>query len=319
MGVIGCGAIARRQHIPLFLRAGATVTALASRSLASAQAAADDAGGGCVVEDWRELLTRDDVDAVTVCTPNAIHAEQAFAAIAAGKHVFVEKPFTVTVAEADAVIAAGRERGVVVMTAHSARFAPPMVALKDALHAHVIGTPVSVEASFCHAGPRVWAPEATWFTERALAGGGALLDLGVHLVDSLRWLLQDEFEQVAAVLDSHEVEQDAFVTFRTGRGVTGSLHAGWRCVTGSRVGLTIAGSAGTLVLDDRGPFLHRPGAAPEPLPLGSHEDSPQAAFVRAVAAGRAESPDATDGRAAVAVVGACYQSAAKECTVRVLA
>lgn len=314
IGVIGCGAIARRQHVPLLLAAGATVTAFASRSRASAEAAAAEAGTGVVCATWQELLARDDVDAVTICTPNAAHAEQAVAAARAGKHVLVEKPLAVTVAEADAIVAAGRAAGVVVMTAHSARFAPPVVALGAALSR--IGTPASVEASLCHAGPAAWSATADWFTDPARAGGGALLDLGVHLVDTLRWLLADEVEEVAAVLAGAPVEQDGVVVLRTVGGVPGTLHAGWRSVAGPGTSLTVRGSEGTLVLDERGPVLHLPGREPEPLPLGT-ADSPQHAFVRAVGAGRAESPDAYDGRAAVAVVRAAYLAAEQRRLVRV--
>ena len=294
------------------------VTAFASRSLASARAAATEAGDAAVCADWRVLLARDDVDAVTICTPNALHAEQALAAIKAGKHVLVEKPFTVTVREADAVIDAAREHGAVVMTAQSVRFAPAVVAMRDALRSGVIGAPTSVEGVFCHAGPGAWSPDATWFTELAQAGGGALLDLGVHLVDTLRWMLADEFEQVNAVLAGESVEQDAFVTFRTLGGVTGSLHAGWLSTPGPRIGLVCTGTTGSLVLDDRGPVLHRSGAEPQPVAVIGSSDSPQAAFVRAVRVGRSESPDAQDGRAAVAVVQACYRAANEARTVQLM-
>ena len=293
------------------------MTAFASRSQTSARAAAAEAGTGVVCEDWRALLVRDDVDAVTICTPNAVHAEQLLAAIEAGKHVLVEKPFTVNVPEADAVIEAARAKGVVVMTAHSARFAPPVVAMREALQTGAIGTATSVEGTFCHAGPGAWAPEATWFTDPASAGGGALLDLGVHLVDTLRWLLIDEFEQVAAVLTGGAVEHDAFVTFRTFGGVIGGLHTGWRSTPGPRIGLTVAGTTGSLVLDDRGLVLHRPGSEPKTLPAAGATDSPQAAFLRGIRAGRAESPTAEDGRAAVVVVQACYRAADEGRTVLV--
>lgn len=317
MGVIGCGAIARRQHIPAFVQAGAAVTAFASRTEMSAQAAADEAGGGAVCADWRELLARDDVDAVTICTPNASHAEHALAAIEAGKHVLVEKPFTVTVAEADQVIAAARARDVFVMTAHSMRFAAPVVAMRKALQDMAIGTVTSVEATMCHAGPAAWAPEAVWFLDRTRAGGGALLDLGVHLVDTLRFLLDDEFTHVTALLDGEPVEQDAFVMFGTAGGVKGTLHAGWRSSAGMRIVLALTGTTGSLVFDDRGLRLHRPTVESQQLPLDAPGDSPQAAFLRAIAAGRAVSPNAEDGRAAVCVVQASYLAAAEGRTTRV--
>lgn len=317
IGVVGCGAIARRQHIPALLAAGAELTAFASQSVASAELARAEAGSGTVCADWRELLGRADIDAVTICTPNALHAEQALAALAAGKHVLVEKPLTVTVAEADRIVTEAARTGLVAMTAHSARYAPAIAAMRAALSSGAVGTPTSVDAVFCHSGPTAWAPEASWFADVARAGGGALLDLGVHLIDALRWMLDDEFARVAASLADGPVEPDAVVLFTTRAGVTGTLHAGWRSVPGARVAVTVMGDAGTLVLDDRGVVLHRPASDPSAVPLGEAVDSPQAAFVRSIAAGTAEGPSVADGRAAVAVVEACYRAAAEARTVEV--
>jgi UDP-N-acetylglucosamine 3-dehydrogenase len=313
VGVIGCGAAARRLHVPALVAAGARVTAFASRSVASAERARDEAGAGVVCADWRELLARDDVDAVTICTPNALHAEQAVAAIESGRPVLVEKPVTVTVAEADKVIAASEAAGVVAMTAHSARFSPSVVALKEALPR--IGLPTSVDVTFCHAGPAAWSADATWFTDPSLAGGGALLDLGVHVVDSLRWLLDDEVAEVTGRLTGGVVEQDAVVAFTTVAGAVGTLHAGWRSVSGPRVSFTVYGEQGTLVLDDRGAALHLPAQDVQPLPLPPVVGSPARAFVDAVERGATPSPDLHDGRAAVAFVQAAYRSAAERRTV----
>jgi predicted dehydrogenase len=315
VGVIGCGAAARRLHIPELVAAGAQVTAFASRSVASAERARDEVGGGVVCADWRELLSLDDVDAVTICTPNALHAEQAVAAVRAGRPVLVEKPLTVTVAEADRVIAAAATSGVVVMTAHSARFNPAVVALKKALPE--VGRVTSVDVTFCHAGPAAWSADATWFTDPVLAGGGALLDLGVHVADTLRWLLDDEFREVAGLLAGGPVEHDAVVAFTTAAGVTGTVHAGWRSLAGPQVSFTVHGERGTVALDDRGPVLRVAGQDPQPLPVATAAGSPARVFVDAVTRGAEARPDLYDGRAAVAFVQAAYRSAAERRTLTV--
>lgn len=316
VGLIGCGAIARRMHIPALQRAGAVLTAFASRSLTSAEAARDEAGSGLVVGDWRELVTRDDVDAVVICTPNALHAPQAVAALGARKHVLVEKPFTVTVAEADAVLSAAAAAGVVVMAAQSTRFHPRVVAARDAVRRGDIGTVTAVRGVLCNAGPLAWAPDAAWFLDPALSGGGAMLDLGVHLVDTVRAVLDDEFASVAATLarGEHGLEEDGLLLFDTRKGVVGSLHAGWRAPAGSDFSLTVVGDAGSLVVTVDGVRLVARDATSTPVALGE-ADTVQAAFVRACAAGRAEPPDGYDGRAAVAVVRAAYESATSGRTV----
>ena len=309
VGVIGCGAITRRVHVPSFQSAGAVLTAFASRSRESAELACAEAGTGVVVDDWQTLVTRPDVDAVLVCTPNALHASQALAAVEAGKHVLVEKPFTVTVEEADAVLAAAAAAKVVVMTAHNARFAPPVLAAQEAVRHGEIGTVTAVRAVFCHAGPLAWAPDASWFLDPALAGGGALLDLGVHLVDTLRAVLDDEIVSVAATLAGGSgVEEDGLLLLDTRKGVVGSLHAGWRSKAGSDFSLTLVGDRGTLYLTAGGVTITGP-EGPRTIEVLSATPTVQEVFVHAVAAGRAESPDGYDGRAAVAVVQAAYASA----------
>ena len=318
VGLIGCGAIARRAHIPVLQTAGAELTAFASRSLASAEAARDEASSGVVVDDWRSLVTRPDVDAVVICTPNSLHAPQAMAAIEAGKHVLVEKPFTVDVASADTLLAAGAAQGVVVMAAQSTRFHPQVVAARDALRRGEIGAVTAVRGVLCNAGPLAWAPDAAWFLDPALSGGGALLDLGVHLVDTLRAMLDDEFSSVAATLAFGDggLEEDGLVLFDTRKGVVGSLHAGWRAPAGPDFSLNIVGDAGMLSVTAQGAFVVTRSGEARALELPS-ADTVQAAFVRSVTAGRAENPDGYDGRAAVAVVQAAYESAREGRTAQV--
>lgn len=311
VGLIGCGAIARREHLPALQAAGAELTAFASRTRESAQAAADQAGGGVLVDDWHDLLARDDVDAVVVCTPNVLHAPQALAAMAARKHVLLEKPFTITVAQADEVLAAAADAGVVVMTAHNGRFAAPVVAAAQAVRSGAVGAVQSVRGVLCHPGPQDWSSAASWFLDPEQSGGGALLDLGVHVVDALRYVLDDEVVQVSASLSGelNGVERDAVMLLDTRAGVVGSVHAGWRSGSGSEFSLTVAGEAGTLVTSEAGVTLTGRDGIPVGLQLPTDSGTVQAAFLRAVRVGRAEHPSGYDGRAAVAVVQAAYTSA----------
>lgn len=311
VGVVGCGAITRREHVPLLLAAGAELTAFSSRRRTSAELAASLAGGGEVEDDWHALVARDDVDAVVVATPNVLHAQQALAAIAAGKHVLVEKPFTVTVPEADRVLAAAREARVLVMAAHNVRFAAPLVAARTAVTGSALGEVTSFRAVFCHAGPLAWSAEAGWFLDPVLAGGGALLDLGVHLVDAVRFVLGTEVVAASAVLSGvrNGLEREAFVLVETRAGVAGALHAGWRSHAGRDFSLVVQGERGTLRATAEGVTLTGADAVVLPVPLPTRGETVQDAFVRAVRQGRAEPPDGYDGRAAVAVVQAAYESA----------
>jgi predicted dehydrogenase len=309
--VIGCGAIATQRHIPQLQAAGAVVTAVASRRPESAAAVAAGIGTATACASWEELVARDDVDAVAVCTPNSWHGKQALAAIEAGKHVLVEKPVTTTVADADALVAAAARRGVIGMVAHDARFVPAVEAMREAVRRGDVGKVHSASGWLGHGGPQQWAPDATWFRDAELAGGGALLDLGVHLVDTLRCLLHDEFAQVACELAPTQgpVDEDGIVLFRTARGVTGTLHASWRSATGPTVGLRVIGDGGSLVWDGGAVQLRRPDGSADDVAVPAGSTSPQAEFVSAVEGGRAAPPDLCDGRAAVAVIEAAYTAA----------
>jgi predicted dehydrogenase len=317
MGVIGCGAIARRAHIPALRAAGTSFSAFASRTRASAEAAAADVGAtdALVTEDWREVIGRDDVDAVTICTPNALHAEIAVAAAQAGKHVLVEKPIATTIADADRMVDAARAAGVLLMTAHNLRFFAPFAAAADAVARGDIGEVVAVRAAFGHAGPQAWAPEATWFFDPALSGGGALIDLGIHLADLLRAVTGDEVVDASGVItfqgQGAGVETTGMALLRFANGAVGTLHASWVARPGPDHQLTVFGTGGTLHLDGGTPLTLRTAAGDtSKVALPDTAVDPYKAFVDAVATGSPLPVTGEDGRAALAIIDAVYRSAA---------
>lgn len=317
LAVIGCGAVARRFHLPALKGTDAQVVAFASRTLDSAQAARDEWGSGDVTDDWREIVRRDDVDAVDVCTPNHLHAEIAQAAARAGKHVLVEKPMARTAAECDAMIAAAREADVVLRLAHNVRYAPPFAAARQQVAAGAVGDVTGVRAAFGHSGPGDWAPGVDWFFDPERSGGGVLIDLGVHIIDTLRAILDDDVTEVAAMLyGAGPVEDAAHLLLRLSSGVVASIQTQWIARPPPDHQLTIFGTQGTLHLDSRTPLrLRRADGTDEAVELPQRGPNPYADFVAAVGGGDAGvSPE--DGRAAVAVVRAAYEAAARGAAVR---
>lgn len=323
IALIGCGAIARRLHLPLLQASGAAdVVAFASGRLASAEAARADWGSGDVVERWEDAVGRDDVDAVVVCTPNHLHAPVAIAAAEGGKHVLVEKPMATTLADADEMIAAAATAGVVLVPAQNVRFAAPFVAACDAVARGDVGDLVAVRAAFGHAGPDAWAPEATWFRDPERASGGALLDLGVHVADLLRAVAGDEVVEVAAMVDRPApgaIDEAAQVLVRFAGGATGAFHVSWQARPGPDHQLTIFGTKGTLHLDGATPLTLRrsTGDAPEVLAVGDAVPEPVAGFLRAAQGDGPPPVTAADGRAALAIVVAAYEAARTGTTVAV--
>ncbi len=285
------------------------MTVFASRSRASAEAAAADWGGGAVVTDWREALERADVDAVDVCTPNAMHAEVAIAAAEAGKHVLVEKPIATSLTEADAMIAAAEAMGVVLMTAQNGRYAPAMQAAAQLVRSGGLGELTCVEAYLAHGGPSLWAPQASWFYARGESGGGSLIDLGVHAADNVRAVTGDEFATVGALLAdvTAGVELDGEILFRLSGGALGFLKGSWNAPYGNDRHLVVWGREAQLVVERERMVVRRPGGvevvAGSAAPADLYTD-----FVRACRGEGPSRPSGRDGRAALAVVLAAYRS-----------
>ncbi|OIH93218.1 MULTISPECIES: Gfo/Idh/MocA family protein [unclassified Curtobacterium] len=176
-GVIGTGGIAR-SFVGDCVAAGVEFVAVGSRTQQAADAFAAEFGIPRAHGSYADLVADDAVDAVYVATPHARHAEDALLAIAAGKHVLVEKAFTITAAEARAVVDAARTAGVAVTEAMWTRFLPQAAMIRQALAEGRIGRPVLVEATHHQALP---TDPGHRLRDPAL-GGGALLDLGIYPV-----------------------------------------------------------------------------------------------------------------------------------------
>ncbi|MEO1092189.1 MAG: Gfo/Idh/MocA family oxidoreductase [Pseudomonadota bacterium] len=183
IGLVGFGLAGRCFHSPFFAPAG-----FAFRACATSQPAelASAFPGVDAVATPQALFARDDVDLVVIASPNATHAPLARAALDAGKHVLVDKPFTLDVGTADALIALARDRGLLLAAYHNRRFDGDFQLLRHEVEAGRLGRVLSFESRidrFKAAGLRGWRSEAT------AAGSGLLYDLGPHLIDQMLVLL----------------------------------------------------------------------------------------------------------------------------------
>lgn len=157
--------------------------AIRASGVAEVAAVADPAVDGCL-RDFDELLGRE-LDGVVIATPNALHASQALAALEQGLPVFCQKPLGRDAAEARAVVAAARDADALLGVDLSYRWTAAALAVRDAVAGRAIGDVTLVDLVFHNA----YGPDKPWFASRELAGGGCLLDLGVHLVDLALWTL----------------------------------------------------------------------------------------------------------------------------------
>jgi predicted dehydrogenase len=284
------------------------LVAVANWRAESAEAIAARYGIPHVTTDWESVVADPGVDAIVVATPNALHAPQAIAASRAGKHVLVEKPMATTLAEADAMIAASEAAGTVLMVAHCWRFRDEVVAMRRRIAAGEFGEVVKTRGYGMHAG---WGP-AGWFTDGSLSGGGALLDMGVHAIDTARFLLGDPLpERVCAVVGTryaagrYEVDDDAILLITWSNGTNSVVESGWwqPHLEGLEADTEVFGTEG----------YDRIWPAEEPSEDYEHCTQPMYTtqmreFLDAIDEGRRPKPSGLDGRVVVQVVEDAYRS-----------
>lgn len=234
VGLIGCGAISQRRHLPEYLAHSAVdIVAVCDPNLARAQAIADSHGIPHAYETHQELLQHEGIEAVSVCVPNRLHSSVSIEAMKRGLHVLVEKPMATTLEEARMMIATAREQQVFLMVGHNQRLMPVHRKAKELLQSGRLGKVLSFTTTFSHSGPEHWSVDGTnsWFFSQEHAFSGALGDLGIHKVDLIQWLLEDRFCEVGAFCSTvHKrtnVDDHAMLLLRTANGVAGSLTASW--------------------------------------------------------------------------------------------
>jgi predicted dehydrogenase len=218
VGIVGCGEVSGAKHLPVFGRiAGVRVAAVYDVETERAAAVARRFGVPHVARSVEELVGRRDVDVVGVLTPPASHAGLAIAAIEAGKHVYVEKPLALSVEECEAMVGAARRRGCVAVTGFHMRFHRLVREAREIVRSGRLGAIESMRLVW-HS-PRGDAGVPGWKTRRA-EGGGALVEIGVHHLDMVRFLLADEFaEVVARTRDGVREDECATIMGRTVGGV----------------------------------------------------------------------------------------------------
>lgn len=187
VGIIGVGGIGRDQHLPAWAAVPfAEVAAAADVSEEALERACKAVSIPRCFLNWHDLLALDELDIVDICTPNRTHAPIALAALTAGKHVLCEKPLAATAQEVRSLAEAARHGGRLVMAAQHLRFDPVSQQLKQLVQTGLLGEVYYARAQWLRR--RLLPPRAT-FIERRLSGGGAALDIGVHVLDLAYWFM----------------------------------------------------------------------------------------------------------------------------------
>jgi predicted dehydrogenase len=289
LAVVGAGVIGRHHARVAVQHPDLQVVALVDAVPAAATGAADEleatgADRPITTATIEDAIAQTDVDVVAICSPSGMHVQLAEAALAAGKHVVIEKPLDTTMPRARqiaALAADARSRGLVTSVISQHRFDPASVAVAGAAHGGAFGTVTSGVASVAWYRSQGYYDSGDWRGTWALDGGGAVMNQGVHTVDLLVWALgrPEEISAQVGLLahDRIEVEDTAVATVRFRNGALGVVH----CTTAAYPGLSaryaVYGTHGSgIVDDDRLAYFH---VAPDSATLESASTTANATAV----------------------------------------
>ena len=311
LGVAGAGWLGESLIKDVPRVAGLSVVAIQDVLADRAREVAARYGIAWAGQRFEDLLEADGVGAVVICTPNALHPAQAQAALRMGKHVLVQKPLAISCADAASTIELAARVQRLLFVDYTYRFLETMRVFRDALA--TAGEVRSARAVFHN----IYGPgaEKAWFFDRALAGGGALTDLGVHLLDLGLWLLRpaEVALESAELADVRSVEHAARLSLRLD-GRPFEVAVSWNApLAATEIAFEAVTNAGVLRWENvAGSFFHfrtrRDGAVLADRETTLREDTLRA-FAQALAAGRAPEMD----ERVYAVLDRAYGRSAARC------
>jgi predicted dehydrogenase len=272
-------------------------------------------------ETVEQLLKAGKVDALVIGTPNFLHAPQAIAALKAGVHVMVEKPMALNARQAERMIEAGEKSGARLMVAHCWRFDQDVLWLKK--EAKKLGRIIRTKGYGVHTH---WGP-AGWFTQGQFAGGGALADMGIHAVDTARFLLGDPqpvsvYAKLGTYYGNFEVDDTGVILVEWKNGVTSYIESGWwqPHADGPEAATQIYGTRGfgqlfPTQLEIPNKKEQKIDLVQSRLPFPREEHCPQsmydvqmAYFINCIRRHKTPSPGAAEGLVNMKIVDAAYKS-----------
>ncbi|MBT2583348.1 Gfo/Idh/MocA family oxidoreductase [Planococcus sp. ISL-109] len=212
VGIIGCGSITKTRHAPEYL-ANPYVDSIVfyDRNLHRSEAMVE-MFGGTVAQSVEELFADPDITAISDCSSNENHRYFSTQALLSGKHVLCEKPISLTLAHAAEILSAQKKSGKKLMVDHNQRFTLAHQKAKEILASGELGNVLTFCTAFGHAGPEAWGinkTNSTWFFKKERSGFGVGGDLGIHKIDLLHYLLDDEIVQVSAFQGAlHKVDEN---------------------------------------------------------------------------------------------------------------
>jgi UDP-N-acetyl-2-amino-2-deoxyglucuronate dehydrogenase len=251
-GLIGTGMIAGHFRAGIEDCQDARLVAVCNQTEEKGKAFAEASGGAKYYQNYEDLVQDSEVDVIGITTPSGLHADNVVAAAAAGKHSICEKPLDVSREKMSQMIDACREADVKLGCVFQSRTKPDMIKVRNAIKNGELGKMVLADAFLKTYRSQAYYDSAGWRGTWALDGGGALMNQGVHGVDLLLWLLDDEVESVFARAEHKfrniEVEDTAVATIKFRSGTFGTMIGTTSCNPGEASRTELHGKYGTITL-----------------------------------------------------------------------
>jgi len=228
IALIGAGYIANYHARGLQLLDNVEITTVVGLPLDAAKEFAKKYNIKNITTNYKELLKSSKVDAVIIGTPNKFHAPFAIDFLKNGKDVFLEKPMAMNPKEGEQVKKIAEENNQLVMVGHMWRFDDETNFVKDIVSSGKLGKIIKTKGYGIHEN---WGPEG-WFTKKEMSGGGALADMGVHAIDTVRYILGDPkpkevYAKIGTYYGDYDVDDTGIIMITWDNGTTSIIESGW--------------------------------------------------------------------------------------------
>lgn len=233
IAVLGCGTIARSRHLPELLESpnvgeiilGDVAQSNVNDLIEKYRVKRFYTG----VDSWKEILNIPDIDGVIICTPNEFHGPIAIHAMKKGKHVLVEKPMAVCEDEAQTMSDIAYSTGKLLLVGHHRRHQNCYVIGKRIVQSGLLGKVRGYLAQHKQPGPIEWAPNSKWFYDETKKGTGVMMDLGIHMADTISWYLDSEYVQEvhSIITQKNTLFEQARCILQYQSGIGGVIDVAW--------------------------------------------------------------------------------------------
>ena len=321
VGVIGCGFIGAYHARAVLACRDAELVAAMAKTPASLKRFSSQFPVPFTTTRIEELAALPDLDAVAIGTPNVLHAPQAISMLKAGKHVLLEKPMAMNTAEAKKILAAAQKKGLCLQIGHNWRYDQEALYLKRVIREGLLGKVVKTKGYGIHEN---WGPTG-WFAKKAESGGGALIDMGVHAIDTTSFLLGDPapvsvYAKIGTHYGSYDVDDSGVMMIEWKGGAVSVIESGWwhPHMDAPEAAVQVFGTKGygrIFPTELRLSLAAAPGRFQTEFPPRLDHcdqamyDRQMAAFVKSIRRGGRPQPDGSHGVRIMKVLDACYRSA----------